>query len=45
MTVGAFAVLHYLSTADRPVETVDDLAGVGRTHPGAALLMCCSCSA
>jgi NADH-quinone oxidoreductase subunit N len=40
MTVGAFAVLHYLSTPQRPVETVDDLAGVGRSHPGTALLMC-----
>src|SRR5262249_10518207 len=39
MTVGAFAVLHYLSPPDRPIETIDDLAGVGRTHPGVALLM------
>jgi NADH-quinone oxidoreductase subunit N len=39
MTVGAFAVVHYLSTPERPVETVDDLAGAGRTHPGASLLM------
>ena len=46
MTVGAFAVLLYLSTPDRPVETIDDLAGLGQSHPrvgggdGA-----CSCSA
>ncbi len=39
MTIGAFAVLHYLSAPERPVETIDDLAGVGRTHPGTALLM------
>jgi NADH-quinone oxidoreductase subunit N len=39
MTIGAFAVLHYLSTPDRPVENVDDLAGLGRSHPGAALVM------
>jgi NADH-quinone oxidoreductase subunit N len=39
MTVGAFAVLAYLSTRERPVETVDDLAGLGRSHPGLALLM------
>ncbi len=39
MTVGAFAVLSYLSTKERPVETVDDLAGLARSHPGTALLM------
>jgi NADH-quinone oxidoreductase subunit N len=39
MTVGAFAVLSYLSTPERPVETVDDLAGLSRSHPGVALLM------
>jgi NADH-quinone oxidoreductase subunit N len=39
MTVGAFAVIAYLGTADRPVETVDDLAGLSGTHPGVALLM------
>jgi NADH-quinone oxidoreductase subunit N len=39
MTVGAFAVISYLDTADRPVQTVDDLAGLSRTHPGIALLM------
>jgi NADH-quinone oxidoreductase subunit N len=39
MTVGAFAVLMYLSTPQRPVETVDDLAGLARSHPGVALLM------
>jgi NADH-quinone oxidoreductase subunit N len=39
MTVGAFAVLAYLSSPDRPVETTDDLAGLSRSHPGLALLM------
>jgi NADH-quinone oxidoreductase subunit N len=39
MTVGAFAVLGYLSTPQRPVEMVDDLAGVSRSHPGVSLLM------
>jgi NADH-quinone oxidoreductase subunit N len=39
MTVGAFAVLGALSTPERPVETLDDVAGLGRTHPGKALLM------
>ncbi len=39
MTIGAFAVLEYLSTRDRPVETVDDLTGLSKSHPGVALLM------
>jgi NADH-quinone oxidoreductase subunit N len=39
MTVGAFAVLSYLSTRDRPVETVEDVAGLAQTHPGTALLL------
>jgi NADH-quinone oxidoreductase subunit N len=39
MTVGAFAILHHLSTPARPVENVDDLAGLGKSHPGMALLM------
>ena len=39
MTVGAFAVVLYLSTPDRPVESIDDLAGVGETHPVAAAAM------
>ena len=33
MTLGAFGVIIALSTPERPVETVDDLAGLGRTHP------------
>ena len=39
MTVGAFAILAYLSTPERPVETADDLAGLSRSHPGLALMM------
>ncbi len=33
MTLGAFGVIIMLSTPERPVETVDDLAGLGQTHP------------
>jgi len=39
MTLGAFAVLEYLSVTGQPAETVDDLAGLSRTRPGMALLM------
>jgi NADH-quinone oxidoreductase subunit N len=39
MTVGAFAVIAYLDTRESPVETVDDLAGLSRSHPLLALLM------
>ena len=39
MTVGVFAVLGYLTHSGRVVETVDDLAGLGRTNPVAAVLM------
>jgi NADH-quinone oxidoreductase subunit N len=39
MTLGAFAVISYLSTPERPIETVDDLAGLSSSHPGVALLM------
>jgi NADH-quinone oxidoreductase subunit N len=39
MTIGAFAVLEYLSTRQRPVESVDDLAGLSKTHPATALVM------
>lgn len=36
MTIGAFAIIIYLQSADQPVESVDDLAGAGQTHPVAA---------
>jgi NADH-quinone oxidoreductase subunit N len=39
MTIGAFAVIEYVSTPSRPVETVDDLAGLSQSNPGVALLM------
>lgn len=39
MTLGAFAVITYFQSADRPVETVDDLAGAGRSHPALALTL------
>jgi NADH-quinone oxidoreductase subunit N len=39
MTIGAFAVLAYLSAPGRPVDTVDDLAGLSRSQPGVAALM------
>ncbi len=39
MTIGAFAVLAALNTPERPVETVDDLAGLSRSHPLLALMM------
>ena len=39
MTLGAFAVIIGLSTPERPVETVDDLAGLAKSHPVMALAM------
>jgi NADH-quinone oxidoreductase subunit N len=39
MTVGAFAVLSYLSTPEKTVEMEDDLAGLAESKPGMALLM------
>ncbi len=39
MTIGAFAVISYLDKPQRRVETVDDLAGLSVSRPGAALLM------
>ena len=36
MTVGAFAVILFLSTPERPVETIDDLAGLSQSHPVSA---------
>ncbi|MBA4188992.1 MAG: NADH-quinone oxidoreductase subunit L [Planctomycetaceae bacterium] len=33
MTFGAFAVILYLSTPERSVDAIDDLAGLGQTHP------------
>jgi NADH-quinone oxidoreductase subunit N len=39
MTLGFLGVLSLLSTTARRVETVEDLAGLSRSHPGVALLM------
>jgi NADH-quinone oxidoreductase subunit N len=39
MTVGAFAVVLYLGTPERAVESVDDLAGAGAAHPVSAAAM------
>ena len=39
MTVGAFAVILYLSSPEQPVEAIDDLAGVSTTHPVTAASM------
>jgi NADH-quinone oxidoreductase subunit N len=39
MTLGAFAVIIGLSTPERPVETVDDLAGLAKSHPLMAFAM------
>jgi|SRR5579883_918058 len=39
MTVGAFAVILFLSTPERPVESIEDLAGVGQSHPISAVSM------
>jgi NADH-quinone oxidoreductase subunit N len=33
MTVGAFAVILFLSTPERPIDSIEDLSGVGETHP------------
>ena len=38
-TIGTFAALTYLGRVDRQLEAVDDLAGVGRTHPWAGLAL------
>jgi NADH-quinone oxidoreductase subunit N len=38
-TIGAFAVLDYLGTPERPLNGVDELAGLGRTQPLAAVAM------
>jgi NADH-quinone oxidoreductase subunit N len=39
MTLGAFGVLSCLSRPDRPAENIDDLAGLGQSHPLWALAM------
>jgi NADH-quinone oxidoreductase subunit N len=39
MTLGAFAAFSALRVGGQVVETVDDLAGLGSTHPGSALAL------
>ena len=39
MTIGMIAVIAYMSSEDRPIETVDDLAGAGQTNRFAAVLL------
>ena len=39
MTVGSFALVMYLNRPERPVRTVDDLAGLGVANPLSAVLM------
>jgi NADH-quinone oxidoreductase subunit N len=38
-TIGAFAVLEYLGRADRSLDAVEELAGLGQTRPVAAALL------
>jgi NADH-quinone oxidoreductase subunit N len=38
MTLGAFGVIALLNSTGRRIETVDDLAGLGRSHAGLAIL-------
>ena len=37
LSCGVFAVLAYLASEERPIEDIDDLAGLVRTEPAAAL--------
>ncbi len=39
MTLGVFAVLRYLDASQQPVESIDDLAGLGQTNPALAFFM------
>jgi NADH-quinone oxidoreductase subunit N len=43
MTIGLFAVIAMLHTPERPVESVDDLAGLSRSHPGTTLMLTILC--
>ena len=36
MTIGSFAVILFLGTPERPIESIDDLAGAGQSHPVSA---------
>jgi NADH-quinone oxidoreductase subunit N len=39
MTFGTFAAILILHRPERPVETVDDLAGLSQSHPATALML------
>jgi NADH-quinone oxidoreductase subunit N len=39
MTLGTFGVILALGTRAQPVERIDDLSGLGRTHPWAAVAL------
>ncbi|OYW17076.1 MAG: hypothetical protein B7Z55_13265 [Planctomycetales bacterium 12-60-4] len=39
MTIGAFAVLGAISTSERRIGAINDLAGLSRSQPGMALLL------
>jgi NADH-quinone oxidoreductase subunit N len=41
-TIGAFAALNYLGSHDRQIDGVDELTGLGRTRPLAALALAVS---
>ncbi len=43
MSFGVFAVIGMLNRPERPVETVEDLAGLAKSHPIVALLMTILC--
>jgi len=38
-SIGSFAVISYLGRREQPLVAVDELAGLGRTHPGAAAVL------
>jgi NADH-quinone oxidoreductase subunit N len=39
MTIGALALFGSLTSSERPVQTIIDLRGLSRTHPGVALML------
>ncbi len=43
MTAGVFCVIAIYHRPERPVETIDDLAGLSRSHPGVALMLAILC--
>jgi NADH-quinone oxidoreductase subunit N len=39
MTIGAFAVISNLSMPERPINSIEDLAGLSESHPTSSLMM------